>query len=451
MNRPAPAWSLLTALCLPASAAAGVTGRSLRIEAPASPRMSVGEIAVTFAGGGTLDPAAVAVSGDSFDGAPLAGHPRNHAANLFDGQGADPKKVVRSDAPGPDGTVNPWIEVDLGRERTIDSVTVALGTPQYRDRRLRLVSLLDADRRVTFAGTAMLPKKSKGNVVETFRPGRSGRPSLVGRRVPEASRGWAPLGEVIDDRIARPAPTRTAEQRRRWRERNDPAGLERTANELFARLRPDVPELAAARAAHEAGDHAGALNLWRDRFLANLADATVWVEHELPRRSYPREADDLLAGVAVQLPPESILPWAVEPGTIDWAALGDGPKGARFATLEVLRRTALVNEFPKSLLAEYAATGDRRYLDGWAAYADDWAMHFQSDADAAPLGPDGLPGGGDGHDVRDYFSKETVQQFNEFARQLQLALAERPELANELPAATLARMLFPVLDEYGPA
>ena len=75
------------------------------------------------------------------------------------------------------------------------------------------------------------------------------------------------------------------------------------------------------------------------------------MEHEPPRRADPRQADDLLAGVAVQLPAGALPPWAVEPGSIDWAALGEGTKAERAATLATLRETVFVNVFPKSPLA----------------------------------------------------------------------------------------------------
>lgn len=422
-------------------ARAEVRGRFVRVEAPVSPRMGLHEVEVFSGVRNVVAVDAKAkktprVSGTGPKGVDI--NDRNHVKTLLDGKVEG--RGVTLDAVG---EVNPWVEFDLGESLPIERVVVKSAGGQYRDRFWRVVSVLDERRRVVWAQAFDLREAQWKNLEWEFVPA-AGQSKLSGQTVPEGSHGWVRMSEVLEA-PRRPDPADAAARRERFAKRNSPAELKRFAREFFARVDLTQPDLAAARRLVERDDFSGALDAWRDAFLKVVAETTVLNEHEPGRRHYAREADDLAANLLVTLAEGQAIPFQIEPGLIDWGYVAmtaskksDEPK-AEETSLAAARYNVLIHNLPRALLTEYAETGDDKYLAPWAALLDDWGLHLQTDLTRSR------------EDIRDYFVKEPVQHFNFFCFELQLAMKQRPELAKKLPAATLARAMWPVLDEYGPA
>jgi hypothetical protein len=86
---------------------------------------------------------------------------------------------------------------------------------------------------------------------------------------------WAPLGELLDAREL-PAPSDSAERRRRFERRNSPESIEQLARAFYARLDTSKPELAEVRKLFGQQDYAGMLDAYRDHFLKKLRAVTFF-------------------------------------------------------------------------------------------------------------------------------------------------------------------------------
>ncbi len=121
-----------------------------------------------------------------------------------------------------------------------------------------------------------------------------------------------------------------------------------------------------------------------------------------------------------------------EPGAIDWAG----------ATAEVLKRKDW-NAWPwhldtfSPLLAGFIITGEARYLDRWAAYADDWALNQRAGPGATNIAdiPDQWAGG-----------TEAVVTLLRYLS----AIARIPGGDGRLPAATFARVMTRLIVDQVP-
>lgn len=87
----------------------------------------------------------------------------------------------------------------------------------------------------------------------------------------------------------------------------------------------------------------------------------------------------------------------------------------------------------RPLLQTYSGTNNPDYLRSWEALTDDWAIGFQSAADADPS-------------LRNYFvlSGKIIQ---DNLMDLHNAAADNPNFVRELSGATLARFLMPIVEE----
>ena len=135
------------------------------------------------------------------------------------------------------------------------------------------------------------------------------------------------------------------------------------------------------------------------------------------------EADDLSSGLFADLENKAIYHLPVgRLGGLDKAiaARAPGKMGHR-----------------RMLLQAYVATGEKKYLDAWTRYSDEWAMLYPDYADR--------------HGGRDYFPLQTMGSLVSYLKDIQEASAQRPGLVDDLSAATLARVLMTCLEEYGPS
>lgn len=404
---------------------AGVQGRTVRLEAPVSERMVAHEIEV-FAGAENVARRAK-FAGLGFRGVDI--NDRNGGKQLTDGQhDLAERGVTMGTAEG----VGPWVELDFGKTIDIDKVVVWQGPePTYADRGLRLVTVLDADRRVVFAGKFDVRESRDGSVAVTVNlQSRLFRGTLVA----PATTQWAAVSELLDAvpmSLPPEAPQRAAE----FAKRDSAESLARLSREFFARIDLAQPGLSQARAKFERGEHAAALEAFRAAFLARIQRVTFLHEHPRDSRRYGSEADDLQRGVWVNFE-TGVEAMRLVPGQVDWC----GSIGANKKAVEARRDWLLAGVATRALLTQYRETGDARYLDQWCALNDDWAMNIQRDLNR--IGE---------NDLRDYFVKTPLQEFNHLASELAETARTRPEFARRLNAATLARLLMVVVEEYPPA
>jgi len=403
---------------------AAVTGRYVRLDAPVSERMVAHEIEV-FAGGKNVARQAK-FAGVGFKGVDI--NDKNNAKQLVDGKHDMTERGVTM---GLVDAVGPWVELDFGAALALDKVVVWQGpTPTYADRGVRLVSVLDAQRRVVCAQKYDV-SEAKGGFVAVPLGAKPG--PFAGRVVAPGETQWAPVADLLEaEPMARPpdAVARLAAFERR----NSPEGLARLAREFFARVDLSRPELAAVRAKFERGEPKAALDAFRDHWLARIQRVTFLHEHARDARRCGSEGDDLLRGVLVSFE-RGVLALRFTPGCVDWAGVDAGDKKA----VEARRAWLLAGAATRALLTSYRTGGDPRHLAQWCALNDDWAMNIQRDFARAAV------------DLRDYFVKETPQEFNHLASELAETAKARPDLAKHLSGATLARLLMVVVEEYPPA
>lgn len=417
--------SLLLALCvLPLAATAAVSGRYVRLEAPVSERMVAHEIEV-FAGGKNVARQAK-FAGVGFKGVDI--NDRNNARNLVDGKHDMAERGVTM---GLVDAVGPWVELDFGTVLALEKVVVWQGpAPTYADRGVRLVSVLDAQRRVVSAQVYEVSESKGGFVTVTLvaKPG-----AFAGRVIAPGETQWAPLADLLTaEPMSRPPDA--AARLAAFEARNTPEGLTRLARKFFARVDLSQPELAAVRSKFERGEHAAALDAFRDHWLGRIQRIAFLHEHAREPKRYGSEGDDLLRGVLVSFE-NGVQALRFTPGCVDWAGVDTANKKA----VEARSNWLLAGVATRALLTSYRTGGDARHLAQWCALNDDWGMNVQRDLARSTV------------DLRDYFVKEPPQEFNHFASELAETARARPDLAKHLSGATIARVLMVVVEEYPPA
>jgi len=404
---------------------AGVRGRTVRLEAPVSERMVAHEIEV-FAGAENVAQRAK-FAGLGFRGVDI--NDRNGGRQLTDGKhDLAERGVTMGTAEG----VGPWVELDLGQTFEIDKVVVWQGPePTYADRGLRLVTVLDAERRVVFAGKYDVRESREGSVAVTVDPQSR---LFRGTHVAPAATQWAAVSELLDA-VPMSLPPDAEQRAAEFAKRDSPESLARLSRAFFARVDFAQPELSDARTKFERGEHAAALEAFRAAFLARIQRIAFLHEHPREPRRYGSEADDLQRGVWVNFE-TGVEAVRLVPGQIDWC----GGVGANKKAVEARRDWLLAGVATRALLTRYRETGDARFLAQWCALNDDWAMNIQRDLNRTSE-----------TDLRDYFVKTPLQEFNHLASELAESARTRPEFARRLNAATLARLLMVVVEEYPPA
>lgn len=425
---------LLGTLLFGAAAEGAVNARYLRVEAPLSGRLALQKIEIHS---GEQDLARqnkqLGFASSENDWLPIGNH--KHAKNCIQGKIEADGRGARVQARQ---TVGAWMEFDLHREAPINRVVVARGiSDSYGDRFYRIVSLLDAERRVVFTKAFDIRDPAHRELIHTFDTSEP-RGELIGTVVPPAADGWMSVGRLIKIEPAKQAADATA-RRAAFEQRNRPAAIEALAHEFFGVMDLEKPELEPIARLYRAGRFQQSLDAYRDHFLNNKIDGihNVWgMTFGSPR--YAGQADDLLEGRVITVGVREVHGIKYTPATTDWGALPQPDSPEFDAALAISRSWAQVNHLQGALLDAYAETGETRYLDRWAVMTDDWSMHFFDDIERSP------------HNIRDFFVKDTLQSFVGFCVVLHDVAQRRPEFVEQAPSATLARLLLPILEEYPP-
>jgi hypothetical protein len=261
--------------------------------------------------------------------------------------------------------------------------------------------------------------------------------------------------------VVTPEPPADAARRREiFAQRASPAAIAASAREFFAGLDLDFPGLEPVRAHLAADRPAEALQAYQRFFFAGL------LAQEEPSAGGGGEDDEGVAGDATNSravfapPTEAALADALagritqnigiqgktlavsvtlgEPGAMPWGFLS--PERAAHAAdgahlLQFSRNLAESGRVGIALLHSYALGGPVEHLHRWAAMLDDWTLNWRRDAEATPL------------PLRDY-NLLAVYRLNEARALLRNVALLRPSLVDDLPAATLARWLSAMQEEY---
>lgn len=294
--------------------------------------------------------------------------------------------------------------------------------------------------------------------------------------------------------VSYPRPPDAALRRERFRQRNDDAALAALVRDFARIVHLDAPGLGDFKARVAQGDARGALEAYRRYFFDKLRSPENYgcptqnllfhfahgrSREQLVKRPDPAVLALNLRGIAVsqiEVPDldgkggrkEVVGAEVGTPGAVWWApAEKPLPAGEAFDMFGM--RTARDSEFWRStegrdlqaryeiaralrylphlgsgwntgglfypLLGSYLTGGDRAHLERWCEYFDDYALHAQADYENAPVA------------LRLATELET-QQLQSTLTMLRLTLDTRPELAQDFPAATLARLVTVLARDY---
>ena len=415
---------------------AGVTGRYVRLEAPVSLRMELHEIEVYSRRKNIAFTNNIVFAGVGGRGIDI--NHRRASIRLNDGQKDTNTRGLRCEA---GKHVNPWVEIDLGATHPIDEVIVYRSKrPQYHDRHLRLLTILDAQRRIVAYIKFDIRHQDFKEGIMKFSVEQT-KSVFAQYKIPANAGEWIPLGDFLDV-LQPPKLPDSAERMAAFKNRNSPEAVKELAGQFFARIDITRPQLADVRARFEAGDHRGALDTFRDHFFKRIEGLENLWGHSVAPSMYAAHAEDLLNGTAVSFQQShnsaSVQAFEFEPGRMHWAHIPEDKSKQRDA-LTIARANAYINHLQRPLLWAYAETGRKKYLDRWTEITDDWAMNFVRDAEASP------------HVIRHYFVKEGLQQFFYFCFELGQISSENGALKRHFSSTTLARLLMLVAEEYPPA
>jgi hypothetical protein len=236
-----------------------------------------------------------------------------------------------------------------------------------------------------------------------------------------------------------------AQQRlKRFADRTSPRAVEALARELFAMLADDVPALAPARALLAEGKHAQALDAWKHYWFAKMKRANLHVACQGDYFTHPIQGDVLVAGRAVTTGPTSAPAARLVPGSIPWidipaAASQPGDAGALAKALTDCQQKAKVGWVSRPLLDAYRARPNAACIRRWAEIMDDWCLNFFADAQATP------------YEVEMLFTFDPARHWGRMMEDLSDLAVAHPELVDQVPAATLARIQLLCLEKYSTA
>jgi hypothetical protein len=326
----------------------------------------------------------------------------------------------------PQPFLNPVLEIDLGRELPIEKVIVRRPpyTGEYDDKYWRTIVVLDASRKVVSSSCFKINEAPYRFGVLEFVP-VAGQGKLAGQAVPDGAQQWILPSDILP---VTPLSAPSADQARRLKDfakRNSAAGIEKLAREFFARIDLSLPRLGEAKRLYEAGRFPQALDEWKRQFLKRLACMNgVWV-YRAPEHAFARAGDELLENIIVSVGDgDHCSARRFLPGASVWTGDPD---------------MLMLDKVQKPLLDRYRRTGAKRYLDKWSEISDDWAMNYARQADASLI------------NERQLFVMTPFDRLNVFFKDLHEIGRERPEFADAIPSATLARALMLVTEEYFPA
>jgi hypothetical protein len=422
--------------CAP-TASAAVTARYVRVDNPTGCVMEWQEIEV-FSGGANV----VLKHPEMFSGTVVADHnvKTREGAGMTDGQKDTRQRGSSFNVPSE--TIDPWFEIDLGKPVEIEKIVLygsRFTERGYMDKGHRVVTLLDAGRRVVWA--AKWNYYDKGRYPEgvyAFAPVTEKSP-VIGAQIPENTTDWTPMGWLLEAESSQPPPD--ADRRmRRFAERNSPANTEKFARRFFALIEGDVPELAEARQLFVAGKYAEALESWKKYWFAKVKRVNLHSAVRSDYFPYRTQGDDLLQGLAVTISPTSARAIRFTPGQIRWIDLPDPKDAAALRNaLTDCEQKAKVGKATRPLLDAYRRNPDAKYLARWAEIMDDWSLNFFEDAAATP------------YEVEMLFTFSPAIEWEAMIEDLADIAAAHPEAVAQIPAATLARIQLICLEKYSTA
>jgi hypothetical protein len=282
-----------------------------------------------------------------------------------------------------------------------------------------------------------------------------------------------------------PPPADAAKRKAEFARRNDAAATEALAHQLFRALDEKAKGLEQPFALYREKKFAAALEAYRAYFFDKLTHLEKYgvpsdalIHDQRPPLGTPvlkpEWVADAMRGIATQpnraVSNTELLKFSIgEPGAVNWAYVPFTPQTAQKLPvwLQVMRQFhVLERESGDStdgvrcwLMDAYQVTGEAKYLQRWAEYADDWALNMQRDLNALPVG-NLAPAGYDPVAIRmdarqapycwnvRWYPTLVARQPALFVTRLRVLVLAHPEVAREFPAATLARVLLVALDEY---
>ena len=273
--------------------------------------------------------------------------------------------------------------------------------------------------------------------------------------------------------VADPVPDR-AERLRRFEARNNELEVQQLAHQLMKAIDPDAPGVKEGFSRlYRDGRYSEALESYQDYVLTKLEDPeqygipSMCIEPQDPGGGNPLGAS-VCSPTTDQLMRNTVTVRDLEveigqPGAVNWTFIPPGWESKPLAPGELgspdnhtgdtpmLPRVESWQKAPAdfarhfrhpfpfgALLASYAQTGDKSYLDKWAAYIDDWCMNQKSDSDQSPYA------------IQLYLPQQIAVADWFIGNMAYLARAQ-PNFARDLPPTTLARIVLRYIPESAAA
>jgi hypothetical protein len=429
-------------------AAAAVQGRYVRVDDPTGYQMCWNQIQI-FSG----DQNIVLGHPEYFSGTVYPDHhiKTSDGRRMTDGD-TDVKKSGgyfqgTSNTPTAANGLDPWFEVDFGRSISMDKI-VLYGSryPEhfYLDKGDRVVSVLDENRKVVWAGKFNYYRTT--DAVFTLTPVEGERNPAVGMVVaaplengtatPLLSDNWVPMNWLLDADKMVPLPD-AASRMKRFEARNSPYETERLAYRLISLIDPRTPGIAPLFQLYQGGHYQQALDAWKIYWFAKMTKVNLhWAIQNIDAPTYPTNGDDLVKGIAVTIASNSARAIRFIPGQIHWIDLPKEDDPGFQNALSDAQDKAAVDAIGHPLLEAYGRKQDPRYLQTWSAIMDDWSMNYFDDAQKSP------------YDVENLFTFSPGLSWEKTMENLSDLAIAHPEAIRLIPSGTLARMQLICLEKY---
>jgi hypothetical protein len=262
-------------------------------------------------------------------------------------------------------------------------------------------------------------------------------------------------------RLAVAAPKDATERAERFARRAAPEAVRALGERFFSQMTLTLPGLEETAALARAGRFGEALDAYKRCFFAGLrASAAAEGGGEADGDEDANlDGDASLAEVVFSPPSQEEIAEALagtvaaaasvggkarrveaslgQPGAKAWvfvdAAAAGSPEG--LAALDLCRKQGFPGRTAAALLHSYALGGPKEHLLRWSEVLDDWTMNWQRDVERSPL------------PIRDY-NLLYVCRIQAVREKLRMIARMRPSFVDDLSAATLARWLMAMNEEY---
>lgn len=425
----------------------GISGRYVRLEIPERPAVGkdvrgmgrIFEIEVVSGGRNVARHGKVTASAGA-------------SSKIIDGDAKDYASTV-SVPP----VINPWLEIDLGREYAIDEIRTSL-----RGTMVILVSVLGEDRKVGWYRHCYNLVSYQQQFTTIVPRSFGGR--YTGRVLPAGCGSWYDiLGEEDADRdfiLTRldlgPAPNlaqNLAQRQADFRERDSDAAVEALCRRFHSAVDPDARGMEKFREHFRRGEYRQALDAYREFFFAKLTHPE---DYGIPSHfstfgpvvQPPKMDIDVLAvneamnSRRLSIQGDVGLVADVGPaGSTRWIPREPEP-GREVSSREIAFFAMPVRSYSpgvafNDLLNYYCVTGEEEYLDRWMDYLDDWCMFGREEFFHSS------------HNLRMALETETFAIYYDLLK-WRTFLQLRPSFAKDLRSTTLARWLLAAVEDCAP-